>query len=214
VDTAALRARTDTVPALLRGLAPQARRAAASAVATGVDAVAEMTERLAGLTPAAQHETLLDLVRGQIALVLGHGGGDEVEAIRPFRELGFDSLTAVELRNALVAQTGVRLPATLVFDYPTPSELVDHLRAQIAPATVSGPDAILADLDRLDKSFDELDLTGDAFDEIAGRLEVLKARWAELRANTRVANDKTDFDFDSASDEEVFDLLDKQLGLS
>ncbi|WP_240667684.1 type I polyketide synthase [Streptomyces luteoverticillatus] len=223
LDLAALRARGE-VPPLLRGLirTPAGRRAA-SAGAGGGAAAADLAQRLSALSAAEGREVLLDAVRGQIATVLGHAGGAEVDPAKAFRDLGFDSLTAVELRNRLSALTGVRLPATLLFDYPTAGELVDHLYAKVAPAdSPAGPEAVLGELEKLEKAFLGLEVTEEMFERVAGRLEVLRSKWGALRDGGKGAGagdatgsgEDAEFDFESASDEDVFDLLDNELGLS
>ncbi|CCH32016.1 type I polyketide synthase [Actinosynnema sp. NPDC047251] len=139
LDLAAVR-RAGTVPALLRGLVRPARRAAAT------DAVTlSLTERLAGLDQPARAAALLELVRTEVAVVLG-AAPSAIGPGKAFRDLGLDSLTTVELRNRLGAATGLRLPATLAFDHPTSADLVEHLLAELLPATVpaAGPTAVRA----------------------------------------------------------------------
>ncbi len=109
----------DRVPAMLRDLVRQPRTRRRSAARGTVELSA--AERLAALSPVERRGQLLDLVAGSVAAVLGHRSAENVDPLRPFKEIGFDSLTSVELRNRLASATGLRLPATVAFDYPTPS---------------------------------------------------------------------------------------------
>ncbi|MFK0296504.1 type I polyketide synthase, partial [Streptomyces sp. NPDC090442] len=140
LDLPALRARGE-IPPLLRSLIrARARRAAVAGSATA----GNLAQRLGRLDQDGRDELVLDLVRGQVALVLGHATGGDVDAGRAFRDLGFDSLTAVELRNRLNTVTGLRLPATLVFDYPT----VRHLATYVLDELL-GTDAEMAAVTRV-----------------------------------------------------------------
>ncbi len=130
VDTTVLRARAATgeLPAMLRGLVrAQARR--------GIEGKrsdrSALSERLAGMSRSEQDELLLDLVRTHAGSVLGHATAEAIPAEQAFKDLGFDSLTAVELRNRLNTATALRLPATLVFDHPNPTALATHLRIRL-----------------------------------------------------------------------------------
>ena len=126
LDPAGLRGR-EGLPPLLSALA--ARRAAAAAAAAPAAGHGSLAARLAALPAAEQKTALRQVIGAQAAAVLGMAALDDADAARPFRDLGFDSLTAVELRNRLAAVTGLRLPAALVFDYPTPDTLADQVLA-------------------------------------------------------------------------------------
>uniref|UniRef100_UPI000AFDB702 acyl carrier protein n=1 Tax=Nocardiopsis listeri TaxID=53440 RepID=UPI000AFDB702 len=141
LDTAALRAQANSgvVPALLRGLVHVSARRTARAATEQAEGL--LTERLAGMSNAAREGFLLGLVRTNASAVLGHATFDAIGATRPFKEIGFDSLTAVELRNRLNTATGLRLPATLVFDYPTPTDLAARLWQDLIPEEAAQADS-------------------------------------------------------------------------
>ncbi|MFG2045764.1 SDR family NAD(P)-dependent oxidoreductase, partial [Dactylosporangium sp. NPDC048998] len=138
LDLAAVRARGDVHP-LLRALVPAGLRRGGRAG----QADSSFGSRIAALSPAERAEALLTLVRTQAATVLGHPGPDAIDPRRAFKELGFDSLTAVEFRNRLGAATGLRLPATLVFNYPSPVAVADHLAVELVAAVPAAP-AVMA----------------------------------------------------------------------
>ncbi|AEV86938.1 putative type-I PKS [Actinoplanes sp. SE50] len=138
VDATALRNRTDEVPALLWTLAGRTRRRVVAAEPAAGPAA--LVARLAALPAAAQERAVLELVRKDAAAVLGHDRPSGIAAERGFLDLGFDSLTALELRNRLNDATGHRLPPTLIFDFPSPGALAAHLhRKLVAPAAAPIP---------------------------------------------------------------------------
>ncbi|MGA5824235.1 SDR family NAD(P)-dependent oxidoreductase, partial [Kitasatospora sp. NPDC094028] len=125
VDAAALRARTDEVPALLRALTAPRRRA--ELPTSGRAAEAGLAKRLAGLSESEGRRLALELVRTEVAAALGHVSAEAIAPERAFQELGFDSLAATDLRNRLNKRTGLRLPATLAFDFPNARAVAEHL---------------------------------------------------------------------------------------
>ncbi|MFC5219025.1 type I polyketide synthase [Streptomyces coerulescens] len=132
--TSALATVRDSLPGILQGVVPAAdrrRRAAGPTAAGGV-----LAGRLRELSVEEQERELLDLVQAQVAGVLGHASAGSVDASRAFKDLGFDSLTAVDLRNRLGSATGITLPVTVIFDHPTPAALAASLREQLVGAPV------------------------------------------------------------------------------
>ncbi|MFC8175606.1 SDR family NAD(P)-dependent oxidoreductase [Streptomyces sp. NPDC057325] len=139
LDAARLAAETEPAPPLRSLVRPRAEAPAGA----GEPAGDGLPERLAAAAPERRRELVADTVFRHIATVLGAApGADGATDGRTFKELGFDSLTAVELRNRLGRATGLRLPATLVFDHPTPGALADHLLDRLAPGPgPADPDA-------------------------------------------------------------------------
>ncbi|HEY2056881.1 MAG TPA: SDR family NAD(P)-dependent oxidoreductase, partial [Amycolatopsis sp.] len=142
INARALRSQTDLQP-LMRGLAGGARRTAAKTSSTG--AASTFAAQLAGLAPAERLRFLVDLVRNDAAAVLGHSSSGSIDVRQGFRQHGFDSLTAVELRNRLTEITGLRLPSTLVFDYPTPAQLAEFLLGELVGTSEPEPPAAVTE---------------------------------------------------------------------
>ncbi|WP_455754031.1 type I polyketide synthase [Streptomyces hygroscopicus] len=204
-----------------REVIEESRADAADEAAAG----AALAGQLAALPETERERVLLDLVRGAVAAVLGHSGAQAIEAGRAFKDLGFDSLTAVELRNRLGAASGLKLPPSLIFDHPTPAAVAAYLRAEIAPGEADGGTAVLEELDKLETA-----LTGSAPDNITRaritmRLRSLLAKWNESDGTAVTAEpaaaappeapakDTVDADqLQSASDEELFAFINKGLG--
>ncbi|MER5845508.1 phosphopantetheine-binding protein, partial [Streptomyces prasinus] len=211
LDTAALRASGTGVPPLLRALVPATatRRAAAPAAATD-DGGEGLAQRLAPLTPAERERTLTALVCARVAAVLGHNGADAIDPDHAFTELGFDSLTAVELRNQLNAATGLRLPTTTVFDHPTPAALAANLLARFVVDTPPG-EPVLAELSRLRSAIEESASDADAYQRITARLRELLDAADLAHGGPRAVGtaDDTGDHLETASDEELFALIDE-----
>ncbi|UYB38151.1 SDR family NAD(P)-dependent oxidoreductase [Streptomyces sp. Je 1-4] len=169
--------------------------------------------RVAGLSAVECAQAVLDLVRSHTAAVLGFRDMRAVEPVRAFRDLGFDSLTAVELRNGLNADTGMQLPATLVFDYPTPQLLAEHVHDALFGSADFEPEAaVLADLDRLAGAISGFSPENAARGLVEARLRSILAELggvAEDEAKSAVSQQ-----LDAASDDEIFDFINQELGRS
>ncbi|MEU0839171.1 type I polyketide synthase [Streptomyces sp. NPDC005962] len=176
-----------------------------------------LRQRLTGISRAEQSLVVLDVVRTNAAAALGHPTADEVGAGRAFKELGFDSLIALELRNRLGVATGQKLPATLVFDYPTPAVLAEYLCGELVGDGGSAAAPGLAELDALESALSVLDPESASREDIAARLRDLAAKWAE----PRTAGAETDGGgagtvtrkLQEATQDEVFDFIEKELGI-
>ncbi|MDX2874652.1 type I polyketide synthase, partial [Streptomyces ipomoeae] len=199
IDTGALRT-AEHLPAVLRGLAPRPAPRVAERQQV------PLPQRLAGLPPAEQHQLLTDLVRARTAAVLGHTDHTSIGTARAFNELGFDSLTAIELRNQLNGETGLRLPTTVVFDHPSADALAAYLRTELVVdvAEPSPADPVLADLDRLKAALPQALSDAEAHRSIVDRLREL----LDLADGADPFRDELD-DLDSATDEDLFALVDE-----
>ncbi|MET9894318.1 type I polyketide synthase [Streptomyces sp. NPDC006465] len=209
LDAAALRSRaaeTGAVPGVLRALV--------RAADTGAVAGDDLLRRLAGLDEEGRRTAVLTLVREAAAAVLGHADPQALEEDLPFKDLGFDSLTGVSLRNRLGTATGLRLPATLVFDHPTTRALADWLLSRLEPSE-AGTAPILTELDGIAAELTRLGADSGLRDQVADRLRAL-LRDVAATGDTDSGEDHGRDGGEriaSASAEEIFDLIDNELGV-
>ncbi|WP_413098314.1 SDR family NAD(P)-dependent oxidoreductase [Streptomyces sp. Inha503] len=189
----------ETVPPLLRGLVrPAVKRADAA------DDPARLKTRLTGLDQEERRRVLRDMVLKHVTAVLGHAPGTAIDENRPFQELGFDSLTAVELRNRLTTATGVRLPATVVFDYPTARDLAGYLAGELNQRGTVAP---------LQARFDELAAAVAELEEDSPERIRLLTRAQNLVLSLSGGSPGAKRDLDSVDDDEIFSFIDNDLGL-
>jgi acyl carrier protein len=207
LDLNALRSSGVEPPAVLRGLVHTRRVAGDQEL--GVDGPG-LAERLAGLSAQEQEQFLIDLVHGHVATVLGHTSTVEVEPDRAFKAMGFDSLTAVELRNRLKAATGLRLPAALIFDHPTPAALAGYLRGELVVDEERPAQRVLRQLEAFEAALPGLDSTDAAYAEITSRLQDLAWRVADGAGGT--GSGEVADRLQSASADEVLAFIDQEFG--
>ena len=206
LDFAVLKAQagSGSLPALLRGLVPAGRRSAQSAGESADDLV----QRLSKVSRTQQEQILLELVQREAAAILGFSSLDRVEPERAFNEIGLDSLTSLELRNRLSTLTGLRLAATIIFDYPTPMKLTRYLESELGQ-DVDETEVLMAALDSLEASFAAMTPDDAAHARVLARLHSLVARWQK---DSGPAAGEEEFDLDSATDDEMFKLIDSEFG--
>ncbi|MFE5588260.1 KR domain-containing protein, partial [Kitasatospora sp. NPDC056531] len=208
---------TSVRPSPLIGDLPEVRQLFASAEERTESAQSEtggsaLAQRLSGLPQAERNRVLRELVVAEMAKVLGHASAESVDASRTFQELGFDSLAAVDLANGLKAATGCRLAATMVFDYPTADDLVGHLREELGDDGDSAADAEFSEIDQLEARLAATESDDAVRARITGRLEILLAKW---KGSTGApAGASVAAQLEAASDDEIFDLLGNEFGIS
>ncbi|MFC3995973.1 SDR family NAD(P)-dependent oxidoreductase [Nocardiopsis sediminis] len=208
IDARALAARDEGVPAPLRGLVTPARRTVQAAAVPDTEKAAEasLEVRLASLPPAERRQVVVSLVRSEAAAVLGHASTDQVDPDRSLSDLGFDSLTSVELRNRLSRATGLRLPATLVFDYPTAAAIADYVAGQLLPAEESVEEQVAHGLDELRRLLDRVSADDEARSSITVRLQKFMEEWRGARPGKGEESSVR-----TAQADELFALIDEGL---
>ncbi len=212
LDITALAGDGAVLPPILRGLASRPTRRVIADATTSAS-TSGLRARLRGLSAEQQQRELVDLVCGNAATVLGQGTPD-INAESAFQDLGFDSLTAVELRNRLKTATGLTLSPTLIFDYPTPAALAEHLDAQLATATTDdAPDrmARVNDVVReLQTLIDQPGWNPDDKARLSARIQTLLATLSTPHPEPQP--DIYDDDIETATESQLFAILDEEVG--
>ncbi|MRH92324.1 SDR family NAD(P)-dependent oxidoreductase [Nocardia sp. SYP-A9097] len=191
---------TGTLDPLLLSLLPAARTKSA----TG----GNLTAQLAGLAPEDQRVLVSRTVRSHIAAVLAAPNPESIDASLPFKDMGFDSVIAVELRNRLNAATGLRLPATLVFDYPTLDAIAGYLLAQAAPAESDVAQQVIDEIGKLELILADAPDGAEERARILRRLKSLVTSWEAGHSPQSEVIDQ----IEAASVDDVFDFIDHELG--
>jgi acyl carrier protein len=216
IDAAGLGA-SGAVPPVLRGLvAPRGRRLISDT--DGAVSTSGLATRLQGLSPEQRHHQLVEFVCTNAATVLGRSSAD-IEAQLPFQDLGFDSLTAVELRNRLKTATGLTLSPNLIFDFPTPAALAEHVDEQLSSVTTGvpagGPDQLARfnDIAReLQTLVNQPNWTPEDKTRLAARIQVILTELENPPPLMPSEAHSIDDDISTATERELFAILDDDLG--
>jgi len=203
-DLARLAQSGGPVPAVLHGLVGGSLP---TGPAPGRADPAALRSELADLDEPRQLKLLTGHIATHVAAVLGHSTAEQIDPHRGFLEMGLDSLTAIELRNALNQTTGLQLPSTVLFDYPNPAVLAGILRDELAPREPVATIPLASELDRLEDSLATLEPWVRA--QLSTRLQDIVIKLASDEA----AADAAEL-LETASDDEIFDFIDNELGLS
>ncbi len=172
--------------------------------------------KLAALPEVAREEAVLELVLSEVAVVLSYGSATKVEPERALKEIGFDSLTAVELRNRLNAATGMRLPVTLVFDHPTPAAIAELIRTKIA-GNGAARSTIDEQLEKLEAMLAAVPPDGRLRNQADARLRLFNTRvqsqWAGVSGDAWPGGEPVSAEgLEEASDEELFEIIEQEFG--
>jgi acyl carrier protein len=204
LDTAALRAaaRAGVLPPLLRGLVRVPARRASQGTGNS------LARLLAGVSESEHGRVVLDLVRAEVASVLGHATPSAIDTRQAFKDLGFDSLMAVELRNRLSTATGLRLPTTLIFDYPTSTAIADYL-VECVRASADSQTPMDFELTKLEHMISAMPSDDESRPKIEARLQALLSRMSGVQSmETGMEVVQA---LQSATADEIIDFIDNQL---
>jgi mycoketide-CoA synthase len=210
LDLAALRGEAEgaVVPQLLRAVVGSAVRRSSP---HGERAAARLRADLSGRSAAERRQLLLETVRAHAATVLGHSDSSAVGGGQAFKDLGFDSMSVIELRNHLKRVTGLQLSASVVFDHPTPMALAEHLEVQLAPEDEVPGAPVLGELERLQSAALTGELDRSTRSRISSRLKEFLFKLDELGDEGDGAEGGVSQKIDSATDDEIFDFIDNEL---
>jgi acyl transferase domain-containing protein len=176
-----------------------------------LDTVADLRSQLTGLPDDERHHVLLEQVRIHVAAVLGHPSQSAVEPDQAFQDLGFDSVAAVELHKRLSLATGLALPATLVYDQPSSRDVAAHIAAALASGEDGAAVPVLAELDQLEAALARHSPVQGSHDPVTIRLEALLRQWRDSGTQEEAEEAGS---MDEATDEQLFDVLNRELGIA
>jgi acyl carrier protein len=165
--------------------------------------------RLAGIGHAEQEALVLQVARKAIATITSAEPGS-IKPNQPVQELGLDSLMALELRKYLAAQTGLSLPSTLLFDYPTPIKLSRRLHSALVLELPNAATPVLAELDRLESLLAAMDAADQGQSALVERLKAFATKWVGTQERLRLGA-AGEQKLHQASDDELFQLIDENL---